>query len=248
MEGMVMKIIDAFFGGILEIEEFFDNIECLYEEKKKYIRGIFVACVLCCVIFAVIGQVIVSGIVLVIGILIIGYSQIADWRHSARKLFVLCVINNVLFSGILVCWMQGTIESLNTRALYIGLYLIIWGFLSIVSEVEVSLLVNEIVSGVTTTIFTIGTFLISMKLKGLSSTKDYETYFQSEELFVQALENNDIIVWNILKVEILELFEVGFIALLPIIGLTALCVMIVKVKKYWLDKRKESIEKVKSNL
>lgn len=85
--------------------------------------------------------------------------------------------------------------------------------LSLISNSKVALLVNEIVSGAAATIFTIGTYLVSM-----------------------ALQNDDTLASDIERIEMLKSVETLFMLFLPVIGVTALCIIMIKIKGYWMEK------------
>ena len=115
------------------------------------------------------------------------------------------------------------------------LYLLVWFFLSLISNSKVALLVNEIVSGMAATIFTIGTYLVSMALKNKPASSNYLLYFQTDEAFELALANKDALAWEFFWIMGLEMLETAFLSLLPVIGVSALCIIMIKIKGYWVS-------------
>lgn len=116
---------------------------------------------------------------------------------------------------------------------------IIWVLLSLISNSKVALLVNEIVSGIVATVFTIGTYLISSALKGLPSSEEYILYYNNEEELTQALLNGEMMARKFFDAGVLELLEGFFLAFLPVIGVSALSIIAVKIKMYWMEKNKK---------
>lgn len=76
----------------------------------------------------------------------------------------MCCIQPV-FSLVLTEIVQGMVKGAIADIVFVIIYLLVWVFLSLISNSKVALLVNEIVSGIAATIFTIGTYLVSMALK-----------------------------------------------------------------------------------
>ena len=56
------------------------------------------------------------------------------------------------------------------------------------------------------------------------------------EAFELALENKDALAWKFAGILGLEQLEVAFLSLLPVIGVTALSIIMIKIKGYWLEK------------
>lgn len=235
-----MKIIDSFFELILIIQHGLEKIEKWYIKKRQYLVWIFILNFMLGVILLLRKRAILVEILFILGMFFIGLDSIIGWKHSVRRWLKVGVIYNLIFSLILASLVQGVIQYGIVNSLFIAVYLIVWLFLSLISNSKVSLLVNEIVSGAATTIFTIGTYLINMALKNMPSSNDYLIYFKTDERFEQALENGDTLAWIFLRSGVLEILESIFISLLPIIGITALCIIMIKIKEYWMEKNKIS--------
>ncbi len=181
----------------------------------------------------IVGKLVVIGeLVLILGMVMASIENIIGWKHSVRRWLKICVIYNLFFSAILACMIQGQIKYPISAPLFVGLYLFVWVFLSLISNSKVALFVNEIVSGIATTIFTIGTYLISMALKGLLAANDYKLYYHTDEAVMHALENGETLAWEFLGITVLELLEIFFLSFLPVIGVSAMCIIMVKVKVY----------------
>lgn len=74
-----------------------------------------------------------------------------------------------------------------------------WIFLSLISNSEVAVLINETISGGTAAIFTIGTYITSILSKSLPSVNERVLYFQDDSIFEQALERGDDMAIKFLK-------------------------------------------------
>ena len=233
-----MRYVDCFFNTIISIQEFLERFEKWYSKKRiklswAYILSIIGGCAL------IVGkQVVVGEIVFIMGMVMASIENIIGWKHSVRRWLKICVIYNLFFSAILACMIQRQIKYPILTSLFVGLYLFVWVFLSLISNSKVALFVNEIVSGIAATFFTIGTYLISMALKGLSAASDYKLYYHTDEAAMHALENGEPLAWKFLGITVLEQLEIGFLSFLPVIGVSAMCIIMVKVKIYWMEKNK----------
>lgn len=235
-----MRYVDCFFNTIISIQEFLEKFENWYLKRRKYLSWIYILSIIFAYVLIVCKRVAMGEIVFILGMVITGIESIIGWKHSVRRWLKICVIYNLFFSTILACMIQGQIKYAILTPLFVGLYLFVWVFLSLISNSKIALLVNEIVSGIAATIFTIGTYLISMALKGLSEFSDYKLYYHADEAVIQASENVEALAWKYLRITMLEKLEVAFLAFLPVIGVTALCIIMVKIKIYWMEKNKIS--------
>lgn len=235
-----MRYVDCFFNTIISIQEFLEKFENWYLKRRKYLSWIYILSIIFAYVLIVCKRVAMGEIVFILGMVITGIESIIGWKHSVRRWLKICVIYNLFFSTILACMIQGQIKYAILTPLFVGLYLFVWVFLSLISNSKIALLVNEIVSGIATTIFTIGTYLISMVLKGLSASSDYKLYYHTDEAVIRASENVEALAWKYWGITVLEKLEVAFLAFLPVIGVTALCIIMVKIKIYWMEKNKIS--------
>ena len=231
-----MKYVNAFFIAILAIQGFIQKLEIKIEKYKKYNRWVFLGSIFVAFLSLMGKNIIFGGFVFTSAIILLALERIVGWKESVEKWLKVCVVYNLYFSVILTSIIQGYIKDNISIELFIALYSFIWLFLSLISNSEVSLLVNEIISGLAATVFTIGTYLTSMKLGTLSPISDYESYFPNPEALENALINENLLAWEYIKVELLNFLQTLFMTLLPIIGISALCIIFVKVKKYWLKK------------
>lgn len=235
-----MKLVDRFFTWILSVQNLFEKIEEWYRTRRKYVPRVYMSTFMIGVVLILLKLVILGELVFILGMVITGIESIIGWKHSVRRWLKICVIYNLFFSTILACMIQGQIKYVILTPLFVELYLFVWVFLSLISNSKVALLVNEIVSGLAATIFTIGTYLISMALKGLPASSDYKLYYHTDEAVMQALENGETLAWKFVGITALEMLEVAFLSFLPVIGVTALCIIMVKIKIYWMEKNKLS--------
>lgn len=120
--------------------------------------------------------------------------------------------------------------------MFVLVYLFIWTFLSLVSDSKISLLVNEIISGLSATIFTIGTYVINISTVQYNLLSEVESLFKTTEMFEEALINGDVRAWSVVWILFLETLNIIFGAMLPVIGITTFSMILVKIKIYWMQK------------
>ncbi len=235
-----MKFVDEFFTWILNTQIFLEKVEDWYISKRKYIFRVYILTFVMTVILILCKQVILGESIFIFGMVFVGFDNIIGWKHSVRRWLKICVIYNLFFSLILTGIMQKIVNNTIVDMMFIIIYLLVWVFLSLISNSKVALLVNEIVSGLAATIFTIGTYLVSMALKNMPNSEDYLLYFHTDEAFKLALINQDVLAWKFAGIMWLEILEITFMSLLPVIGVTALCIIMIKIKGYWMEKNKIS--------
>lgn len=233
-----MRYVDCFFNTIISIQEFLERFEKWYLKKRIKLSWVYRLSIIGGFVLIVGKQVVIGEFVFILGMVMENIENIIGWKHSVRRWLKICVIYNLFFSAILACTIQGQIKYPILTPLFVGLYLLVWVFLSLISNSKVALFVNEIVSGLAATIFTIGTYLISMSLKGLPAASDYKLYYHTDEAAMHALENGELLAWKFLGITVLEQLEIGFISFLPVIGVSAMCIIMVKIKIYWMEKNK----------
>lgn len=207
-----MMLIDAFFKMILFIQNLLEKIEMMYISKASCILKIGGLSIILTIILIVCRQVVLGEIFFIMGMFLLEGSDIIGWKCCVRKWLKVCCVYNIFFS-LIVSELIREINNSNmiNDAMFLGIYLFVWLFLSLISNTKTSMLINEILSGMATTIFTIGTYLINMLLK-------YELNLKYQ-----------------LRLETLEII---FMSILPVIGVTALCIIMIKVKEYWMKKNK----------
>lgn len=235
-----MEFVDKFFTWILKIQIFLEKVEDRYKCKRKYISRIYIFMLMMVVVLILFKQVILGESIFILEMMFVGLDNIIGWKHSVRRWLKICVIYNLFFSLILTGIMREIVNNTISDIMFIVIYLLVWLFLSLISNSKVALLVNEIVSGLATTIFTIGTYLVSMALKNMPNSQDYLLYFYTDEAFELALTNQDALAWKFVGIKGLENLEIIFMSWLPVIGITALCVIMIKIKGYWMEKYKIS--------
>ncbi|MBQ6812694.1 MAG: hypothetical protein IJP06_06210 [Agathobacter sp.] len=175
-------------------------------------------------------------ITFILGFVWSGLGNCIGWRHSVRKWLSICFIYNALFSIILAAVLQGYIKYSVFIPLSVVIYMLIWIVFSLIADGKVALLVNEIVSGLSATIFTIGTFLVNITLKNLPTEDDITSMISTETEIEVTLQDVHSVVWRYADRVALESLEESFTALLPIIGISMVCVVMVKLKEYWMEK------------
>lgn len=143
-----MRYVNRFFDTIISIQEFLEKFEDWYLKIRKYLSWVYILSIILAYVLIVGKQVAIGELVFILGMVITGIESIIGWKHSVRRWLKICVIYNLFFSTILACMIQGQIKYAILTPLFVGLYLFVWVFLSLISNSKVALLVNEIVSGV----------------------------------------------------------------------------------------------------
>lgn len=230
-----MRLLNRFFYFVISVQNFLKKFEQWYVKIKGKLPIILFLCIVLTAIFITCKNVVLATIVFILGIVFVWIENIIGWEHSVRKWLLLSVVYNLGFSFI-VSYILHFFTKFSSLPLFIGTYLLVWVFLSLISDSNVALLVNEIISGIATTIFTIGTYLVSMGLNNKISLNDYLENFSTFEAFEMALSNGDVFAWEFIKIAVLEILADFFLFFLPVIGVTALSIIMIKVKIYWNQK------------
>ena len=89
---------------------------------------------------------------------------------------------------------------------------------------------------------------MSMALKNKPASSNYLLYFQTDEAFELALANKDALAWEFFWIMGLEMLETAFLSLLPVIGVSALCIIMIKIKGYWVEKIEHQNPRKKSDI
>lgn len=237
-EGDNMKFVDGFFTWILSIQNLLEKIEGWYRSRRKYVPWVYMSTFMIGVVLILLKLVMLGELVIISEVVFAGVDNIIGWKHSVRRWLKLCVVYNLFFSLVLTEIVQGMVKGAIADIVFVIIYLLVWVFLSLISNSKVALLVNEIVSGMAATIFTIGTYLVSMALKNKPASSNYLLYFQTDEAFELALANKDALAWEFFWIMGLEMLETAFLSLLPVIGVSALCIIMIKIKGYWVEKNR----------
>lgn len=161
---------------------------------------------------------------------------IIGWRKSVRKLLKVCIFYNLFFSLLLTAIVQEKIEYPISSGLFTTIYMIIWFFLSLISYSKISILVNEVISGISATVFTIGTYLVSLRLGSLPSIEEFHDYFKITSKFEMESASISRTILKYAELKILDALQSFFVVFLPIIGTSTLCIIFIKIKMYWLEK------------
>ena len=145
---------------------------------------------------------------------------IIGWRKSVRKWLKVCIWYNLLFSLFLTAIVQEKIKYSISAGLFTTIYMIIWLFLSLISYSKISILVNEVISGISATVFTIGTYLVSLRLGSLPSVEEFHDYFNTTSKYEMESESITRTLLKYVEVEILDehLCFVSFLLRLKCIG------------------------------
>lgn len=231
-----MKFIDAFFERILLIQFGLERFEKFVNKYQGYIGWIFLGGLFLGFITILFKQPVLTLIVWGISMSVLVIEGIIGWRKSVRKWMKVCIWYNLLFSLFLTAIVQEKIEYSISAGLFTTIYMIIWLFLSLISYSKISILVNEVISGISATVFTIGTYLVSLRLGSLPSIEEFHDYFKTTSKFEMESESITRTLSKYAEVEFLDALQWFFVAFLPIIGTSTLCIIFIKIKVYWLEK------------
>ena len=215
-----MKFVDGFFTWILSIQNLLEKIEGWYRSRRKYVPWVYMSTFMIGVVLILLKLVMLGELVIISGVVFAGVDNIIGWKHSVRRWLKLCVVYNLFFSLVLTEIVQGMVKGAIADIVFVIIYLLVWVFLSLIS------------------IFTIGTYLVSMALKNKPASSNYLLYFQTDEAFELALANKDALAWEFFWIMGLEMLETAFLSLLPVIGVSALCIIMIKIKGYWVEKNR----------
>ena len=229
-----MKIINSFFNGIIFMQKHIGKFENWYEGKQKYLSKLYAALIAIAVGFMVFKYTALGITVIILVVMLSTFQSIVGWRNSALKWLKAGIIYNLIYSVILAVIMSEYCFHANGAVLFTIIYLFMWIFLSLISNSEVALLINETISGGIAAIFTIGTYITSILSKSLPSVNERTLYFQDDSIFEQALERGDDMAINFLKAILLEGLDNVFMIMLPVIGITTASIIMIKIKIYWM--------------
>ena len=167
----------------------------------------------------------ILGNALVIVMFICYVKKISKWYISVVKFILTVVIWEFIFCFFIMLGIKEFIKfsDITTFIIIFIIYLAIWFVFSILAKSDVSKLANEFISVITTIIFTIGTYVVSMKYGDVPS-------------LVQKM-NGPFFIDSLKKV----IFETGFLILLPVLSVSLFCTLAVDIKDYYFKKcnRKE---------
>ena len=230
-----MNVINKIFTLFFSIQCSIDRIENLYTIKWEKIRKWIWLTFVVGIILLSSNQEIIGMAVLCIGIIAALINTVIGWRYSVGRWIRVCILGNFFFSALLTLFLRDINKNIVFNIMFEVIYFTIWMFLSLISNSKVAMLVNEIIGGAATTIFTIGTYILSMKLKYMPDAEEYLEYFSTNGAFETAAKDGDTVAWKLISTVGMEMLEMEFLKWLPIIGVTSLCVLILKVKVYWME-------------
>lgn len=179
---------------------------------------------------------IISGIIIYITII-----QTKAWCISLLKCTMILIGLFVSYSfgvtGIILCMNEtNTVFIILLIIMMTTYYLKLWFRISMTSQAAVAKLANEFMSVITTIIFTVGTYIISLALNDVPSLMQISrTYSSIEQLRIQILTNPT------LKMQFFSscgkiFLEVMFLLILPTLCISLLVTAVIDVKDYWMKK------------
>lgn len=232
-----MKLLNKAMIYVVLCQEWLENFENKIIEIEKHIQLEIILDVLFFVTAGVVfwanqqwGLWIGTGIIICRMML-----KAIGWRKSVRKWLYLTIVVDGLF--IALVYNSIKLPSGYQQCLTVGaviLFFFLWTIFSLLAVSKVSRLVNEIVASASATIFSIGTFVISLLNIDESQVIKYQYIEQNmDAIFQEKLLQyiGDIVIYSIY-----EFANAFFLCLLPIIGVSAFCVVLCSVKEYWMKK------------
>lgn len=136
-----MKFVDGFFTWILSIQNLLEKIEGWYRSRRKYVPWVYRSTFMIGVVLILLKLVMLGELVIISGVVFAGVDNIIGWKHSVRRWLKLCVVYNLFFSLVLTEIVQGMVKGAIADIVFVIIYLLVWVFLSLISNSKVALLV-----------------------------------------------------------------------------------------------------------
>lgn len=232
-----MKLLKTLFELVDSLRRKLDTFDEWYNAHIRYIPWTVLALLILTFFTIVWHQIIVGMCSFACLLIIVAIDWGIGWRHSVIKWLKFGFIFNYILTMVIALLLQRYYMTYRAEILFLFVYLSVWILLSLIADETVALFVNETLSLLATTVFTIGTYLISANSKNMKSLKALEYLFESEDVLEKALNEGDRLAWDYVTMELLDIVERCFLFFLPIIGVTALTIVILKVRTYLQSKQ-----------
>lgn len=229
--------IEKIMASIVILQEKLENLDNKISDIKRrfpldmIFNVIFIICVLILVTGKTWGMWIGAGIIICQLFL-----KSVGWRKSVKKWLFLTVV----VDGIIIILLVDTINLPNGYHQWMAitgifLFFLLWIFFSLLAINRVAKLVNEIIASISATIFSIGTFLTSFYSPNMSQ---FTIQLQQLENNLDNISDEEMIksVGDLFVYEGVKIANGFFIIMLPIIGVSAICVVFILLKEYWMSK------------
>ncbi len=216
------KIIDLFMQHILCIQKLIYKIDKWYTHNTmQYFIFMIIAGVIFAILVALEWELpaFIVSLIFLIGLFI---DKNSGWCTSPIKFFLVACIMDFFIVLLMFLFLYEYVNLINIPDdvvinIILLLYLILWLYTSLIAKTDVAKLVNEVIAALTTTIFTIGTYFLSLN-----------TSTNTENILLRNLYNE----YPQLEKLLMECFGL----LLPYIGITTLSMAAITIKSYWLKK------------
>ena len=165
------------------------------------------------------------------------FKYIYGWRKSVKRFLLLGLLFNAIPAFLLATEIRNIIQIEDKSVVFLVIYGLLWGFLSVIAESRVAIFVNEIISCVSASVFTIGTYLTSefLSVNEIYSEMDMYGNMSKEEIEKAFPEVIDTIA-GYFSISLVRMVDK---LLLLLIGVSALGLALAKVKAYVIENQKE---------
>lgn len=116
------------------------------------------------------------------------------------------------------------------------MFMILWVILSLVAEIKVAKLANEIISSLLTILFTAGTYISSIISSKYPSLEVIEKTYNNIHNLEEAISKNSQILSDIMPTIIVYICDKLFLYILPFLCISIFNITIISAKEYWFKK------------
>ncbi|SDB54272.1 hypothetical protein SAMN02910298_02775 [Pseudobutyrivibrio sp. YE44] len=176
-------IIDAFFSAMEQVRRFTDKYEKWFVANKRRIE-IFnlVQFFVFAIIYIKSRNTLVINIAFPLYFFLLYVENVFGCCKSIRIFLKTLFLYLIGFCFLLwALWGQLLRYNLLTFILTVILYCALWIFISVLADSDVALLGNEIIAGISTTIFSIATFVLALIMKSLPGDEVFSEYYDGNE-------------------------------------------------------------------
>lgn len=236
----MLRLVNCFMNFILNCQRLIIGLEKIYNIHKRIIMGIFVAMFIL-IVLSIKFSAMLALIFVSVFFLIANYMWVTRWYVSVVQFMKFVLFYNIFFLVILIGMITTFIKSDNLsydlyKWIFLIAYFILWFMTSMIAKLEVSRLVNEIISAILTIVFTAGTYISSTLSSHYSSIKELDKMFNTMEEFERVFWYDKKFAKEYLISLVNEILIKLFWFILPILCISIFCLVASNVKEYWLKK------------
>lgn len=155
--------------------------------------------------------------------------ELIGWRSSAKKWLLVSIVYNFICSYVVTLLIKELFSTTIFAFLFALIYILSWIIMSLLADDDVALLTNEVTAGLSTSLFTIVSYLITVRMGQLPSLGE-ALLFTSKMTSSEKIEK----IWINPYIEVELLYEIlqGLIIFLPMIAASAVSIVLLKIKIY----------------